>query len=74
MVIESCDQDHQDNQVIREMVIKSQAQEQFIYLHSAPASDPLLWLPDIVAWAFGRGGDWRRRFSDDRLEIREIEP
>ncbi len=73
MVVESCDQDRQDNQVIREMVWKAQAEEQFTYLHSAPANEPLLWLPDIVAWAAGRGGDWRRRCSD-RLQIRDIDP
>ena len=21
--------------------------------------EPLLWLPDIVAWCYGRGGSWR---------------
>jgi hypothetical protein len=23
--------------------------------------EPLLWVPDAIAWAVGRGGDWRRR-------------
>jgi hypothetical protein len=74
MVVESCDQDRQDNQVIREMVMKTQAEERFSYLHSAPANEPLLWLPDIVAWAIGRGGDWKRRCGGDRVQIRDIEP
>lgn len=72
MVVESCDQDRQDNQVIREMVVKAQAEERFSYLHSAPAGEPLLWLPDIVAWAVGRGGDWKRRCGD--VQLRTIEP
>ncbi|WP_432944281.1 hypothetical protein ACQPXM_02485 [Kribbella sp. CA-253562] len=32
----------------------------------APKLDPLLWVPDAVAWAWTRGGAWRRsvaRFS-----------
>lgn len=72
MVIESCDQDRQDNQVIREMVVKGQAEERFSYLHSAPACEPLLWLPDIVAWAVGRGGDWKRRCGD--VQVRDLAP
>jgi hypothetical protein len=26
----------------------------------APKADPLLWVPDAVAWCWMRGGDWRR--------------
>ncbi|MEV6287215.1 hypothetical protein [Kribbella sp. NPDC051770] len=26
----------------------------------APKLDPLLWVPDAVAWAWARGGPWRR--------------
>jgi hypothetical protein len=74
MVVESCDQDHQDNQVIREMVSKAQAEDRFVYLHSAPAAEPLLWLPDVVAWAYGRGGDWIRRASDVITEVRDVGP
>ncbi|GAA1536132.1 hypothetical protein [Kribbella lupini] len=35
----------------------------------APKLDPLLWVPDAVAWAWTRGGNWRRRvtrFTDAR--------
>lgn len=31
------------------------------YEHRRAYEEPLLWLPDIVAWAYGAGGDWRRR-------------
>ena len=31
------------------------------FQHQRPDHDPLLWLPDGVAWAVGAGGDWRRR-------------
>lgn len=36
----------------------------FSYVHQHSASEPLLWVPDAVAWAWGRGGDWRRRCVD----------
>jgi hypothetical protein len=31
------------------------------FRHTEPHDEPLLWVPDAVAWAVGRGGDWRRR-------------
>ncbi|MFJ4972449.1 hypothetical protein [Streptomyces sp. NPDC088755] len=61
LVLESCDQDHQDRQVIREAAQKVPAAGDFAYGHDRPGVEPLLWLPDIVAWAYGRDGDWRRR-------------
>lgn len=33
------------------------------YAHENPRSEPLLWIPDAVAWSFVKGGDWRRRIS-----------
>lgn len=74
LVIESCSQDHQDRQVVREMVSKAQAFERFQYLHDRPASEPLLWLPDIVAWAYGKGGDWRRRTQSIVNTVTKIDP
>jgi hypothetical protein len=44
------------------------------YLHSAPAAEPLLWLPDVIAWAYGRGGDWIRRASDVITDVRDVGP
>ena len=34
------------------------------YVHARPASEPLLWIPDAIAWSVARGGDWARRISD----------
>lgn len=33
------------------------------YTHHRPASEPLLWIPDAVAWAWGRGGHWRTQIE-----------
>lgn len=32
-----------------------------VYEHLPSENDPLLWIPDIVAWCCGAGGDWLRR-------------
>lgn len=34
-------------------------QPEFAYVHQRSATEPLLWIPDAVAWAWGRGGQWR---------------
>jgi hypothetical protein len=33
----------------------------FSYAHVPPTTEPMLWVPDAIAWAYGNGGDWRRR-------------
>jgi hypothetical protein len=39
--------------------------------HLRPTEDPLLWIPDCLAWAVGAGGEWRRRLAD-RTATREV--
>ena len=31
------------------------------YVHLPAHQEPLLWSADALAWAYGAGGDWRRR-------------
>ncbi|TWS26663.1 hypothetical protein FK268_01365 [Tsukamurella sputi] len=33
------------------------------YLHVRPASEPMLWIPDAIAWSIARGGDSARRIA-----------
>lgn len=40
---------------------------EFNYTHHKPAGEPLLWVPDAVAWAWGRGGRWRQRVNELQL-------
>jgi hypothetical protein len=35
----------------------------FQYEFEGPIDEPLLWIPDAVAWSFVKGGDWRRRIA-----------
>ncbi|GAA3574521.1 hypothetical protein [Kribbella ginsengisoli] len=37
----------------------------------APKEDPLLWIPDAVAWCWVRGANWRRRVQGF-CEVREL--
>jgi hypothetical protein len=33
------------------------------YEHLRSHEDPALWIPDVLAWCHGAGGDWRRRIA-----------
>lgn len=59
-------QDHRDRSAIHD-VLGSRPEPEFEYLHQPSATEPLLWVPDAVAWAWGRGGHWRKRVEDLKL-------
>lgn len=41
-----------------------QRQPPLDFHHLRPTEDPLLWLPDCIAWAIGAGGEWSRALGD----------
>ncbi|HVX20941.1 MAG TPA: hypothetical protein VHB02_06320 [Acidimicrobiales bacterium] len=45
------------------LVRRARISEIIEYRHQRAAEDPLLALPDVVAWCWVRSGDWRRRIS-----------
>ncbi|MGY4772899.1 hypothetical protein ACXC9Q_38845 (plasmid) [Kribbella sp. CWNU-51] len=73
LAIESCDQDRQDRQIIGDVLAKERAHDRLAYRHEKPSSEPLLWLPDIIGWAYTRGGDWYRRARSSSIELRVID-
>lgn len=42
------------------------------YEHRRAASDPLLAVPDAIAWCWAKGGDWRRRVEPVVTTVREV--
>ncbi|MCL2613806.1 MAG: hypothetical protein FWD95_11335 [Nocardioidaceae bacterium] len=42
------------------------------YSHQPLRSQPLLSIPDVVAWCWARGGDWRRRVAPIVSEVIEV--
>jgi hypothetical protein len=42
------------------------------YRHMNSRHEPLLWLPDIIAWCYGRGGTWRDAVEPMVTEVIEI--
>lgn len=64
LVIESCNQDHRDQQIIQPLSNRLAVPGRFVFLHSVPSAEPLLWAADAAAWAYGKSGDWRRRVEE----------
>lgn len=54
-------QDDHDRAVLYEAVRKAGRETLFNYIHLTAKVEPLLWLPDVIVWAWGAGRDWRRR-------------
>ncbi|WP_434452240.1 hypothetical protein [Lentzea sp. E54] len=53
--------DDNDLLTIRRALGQSSWGTGLFYEHLPSENDPLLWIPDIVAWCYGAGGDWLRR-------------
>ncbi len=50
-----------DRRAIRRQLERDGALDRVAYLHERAYAEPLLWVPDAIAWASARGGDWLRR-------------
>lgn len=53
--------DEHDLLTIRTSLGKYARSTGLVYEHLPSEGDALLWIPDIVAWCYGAGGDWLRR-------------
>lgn len=72
LVLESREgRDHQDRAVIS-TTLAGARDDALVYEHLLPHEEPLLWVADGFAWAYGAGSVWRQHISP-RLGIqREI--
>ena len=61
LVIESrATMDHLDDRVIK-AALRRIGTGELTLGHASAHEEPLQWVPDAIAWAVGRGGDWHRR-------------
>ena len=64
LVLESRqEQDKRDRSIIHRSV-GPHPTPPFSYTHCPAPGEPLLWVADAVAWAWGRGGRWRAAIAD----------
>ncbi|WP_436492077.1 hypothetical protein [Actinokineospora sp. HUAS TT18] len=63
--------DTQDSATIRRVLISEVTG--LTYEHMSSTGDPLLWIPDIAAWCYGAGGDWRKRIAPILSHERDLD-
>ena len=64
LVIESREgRDQADRHVVYTALQSGGAPPSLTYEHVRPHEEPLLWIADAIAWAYGAGTDWRRRID-----------
>jgi hypothetical protein len=55
--------DRADRRTISRVLQRHDAVDKMVYEHLRSHEDPALWIPDVLAWCHGAGGDWRRRIA-----------
>jgi hypothetical protein len=63
-----------DNQHLIEAIRATGQRETLQYEHRRAYEEPLLALPDVVAWCWVRSGDWRRRIAPILGTVRAVRP
>lgn len=64
LVLESDEsQDARDRRVLIDLVRATGCRDTLRYRHLRAAQEPLLAVPDVTAWCWARGGEWRRRVA-----------
>ena len=63
-----------DRHELYQLVRRAGITEILEYRHQRAHEEPLLALPDVVAWCWVRSGDWRRRIGPILADVRQIEP
>lgn len=58
-----------DQQVLYRAVRENGVQDMLTYEHLPARSEPLLWIPDAVAWCWTTGDHWQRRIASGLGEI-----
>jgi len=67
-------QDDLDRRQLAGLLKELEAGERIRYEHRRAASEPLLAIPDIVGWAYARGGEFRRRAEPLVSAIVDVRP
>ncbi|MBB5790411.1 hypothetical protein [Jiangella mangrovi] len=65
-------QDVHDRRVLFDSLQKAGRPGAFEYVHESPHAEPLLWVPDAVAWAYGRQGEWRPKVATVVRRVVEV--
>lgn len=61
-----------DRRILYRELGKHGARDLITYQHEAAYDEPLLWIPDGIAWCYSRGGDWRRRIDGLIVDVTKL--
>ena len=61
-----------DQEALYRAVRASGVEGQLVYEHLSPRTEPLLWIPDAVAWCWAKGGVWKDRVLPLVDEVRTL--
>lgn len=71
MTIESRQDDRDDQRVISKV---RRVDSPLAFDHRMGSEEPLLWIADAIAWAYGAGGRWATLAAPTLLEVIEARP
>lgn len=66
-------QDERERRLIATAVQRGAAPADLSYVHCRARDEPLLWVSDAVAWAYGAGPQWRSRAEPLIDQVRSVE-
>ena len=70
LVIESGgNQDSKDRKLIAATLRNITPRPSLVYVHAKPHTEPLLWMPDAIAWCQGRDKHWRQQLTRRNLTL-----
>jgi hypothetical protein len=61
-----------DRQRMLELTRAAEARERISYEHHHRHAEPVLAIPDAIAWCWSKGGDWRRRIRPIVSDVRNV--
>jgi len=61
-----------DNQMLIEYTRAAGCRDTLHYRHQQPHTEPLLAIPDAIAWCWAKGGHWRSLISPAIVSTREV--
>ena len=64
---------HSDRQQLYQLVRRAAVADTVVYEHGKAHEEPLLALPDVVAWSWVRSGEWRRRLGPVVTAVRHLD-
>ena len=66
-------QDERDRRQLYRLAAATGMTGRVSYAHLPPTSEPMLWVPDAIAWAYGSGGEWRRRTQPVVVDVIDVD-